>query len=355
MFSPIANNVVVILVLVAVRHLADGMTDANVGQHGGAFWLLGVGTTLGVAIQLITQLPALRGAGTHLRWVWAPGHEVVRRMLRLSGWTFGFVAANQVALWVVLLLANRQAGDVSIWTTAYTFFQLPYGIAAVSIMSAIQPELAQSWARRDRAAFGTRVAAGLRALTAVIVPATVGYVLLARPAFELFLRHGATGSAGANRAAVTTALLVLGLPGFCAFQLMVRSYQAMQDTRVPFNLYLLENGLNIVLAFALFPSLGIRGLALSVSIAYTVAAGVAAGCLRARLGSIEGARLLEHLRRLAVPTLLMALSVAFIGAAITGQATLTLLVRVLLATGVGALVYFAAAAAMAGLRRTPRG
>lgn len=355
MFSPIANNVVVIVVLVTVRHLADGMTDANVGGHPGAFWLLGLGTTAGVAIQLLAQLPALRGAGLRLRWFWAPRHEVVRRMLALAGWTFGFVASNQVALWVVLLLANRQAGDVSIWTTAYTFFQLPYGIAAVSIMSAIQPELAQSWARQDRPAFRRRVAAGLRALTAVIVPAAVGYVLLAQPALELFLRHGATNSVGANRAAVTTALLAVGLPGFCAFQLLVRSYQAMQDTRTPFFLYVLENGINIVLAFALFPSLGIRGLALSVSIAYTAAAAAAAWNLRGRLGGIEGARLLGHLGRLAVPTLLMALAVAFIGAVVTGTATLVLLVRVVLATGVGALVYFAAATAMAGLRHAPRG
>src|SRR5665213_4280829 len=122
------------------------MRVGNVSAHAGAYWLLGLGTTAGVAIQLVGQLPALGGAGIRLSWVWDPGHEVVRQMLRLSGWTFGFVAANQAALWVVLLLANRRPGDVTVWITAYTFFQLPYGIAAVSLMSAIQPALADSWA-----------------------------------------------------------------------------------------------------------------------------------------------------------------------------------------------------------------
>ncbi|MHB1912891.1 MAG: lipid II flippase MurJ, partial [Acidimicrobiales bacterium] len=146
MFTPIANNLLVIFVLLVVRHIAHGMSVGNVSDHPGAYWLLGLGTTAGVVVQLIGQLPALRGAGIRLRWVWDPGHQVVRQMLRLSGWTFGFVATNQVALWVVLFLANRRTGDVTVWVTAYTFFQLPVGIAAVSLMSAIQPALADSWA-----------------------------------------------------------------------------------------------------------------------------------------------------------------------------------------------------------------
>lgn len=351
MFAPIANNIVVILVLVAVRHLAEGLSVSDAGAHGAAFWLLGVGTTAGVAVQLVAQLPSMAGTGIHLRWVWAPRHEAIRRMVRLSGWTFGFVAANQVALWVVLLLANRRVGDVSVWLTSYTFFQLPFGVVAVSIMSAIQPELAESWSRRDVAAFRTRMAAGLRGLMGVIVPATVAYLLLARPALELFLRHGATGTAGAERAAVTTAVLALGLPGFCAFQLFVRSFQSMQNTRTPFFLYLLENGLNIVLAFALWAPLGVRGLAASVSAAYTIAALVGAWQLRGRLGGIEGTRLVRHLGRLALPTVSMAVAIAFVGVALAGESSLVLLARVFLAVVAGALVYIASATVLA--RRQP--
>lgn len=349
MFTPIANNVLVIFVLLVVRHVANGMSVDNVSSHVGAYWLLGLGTTIGVAVQLTGQLPALRRAGVRLSWVWDPGHEVVRQMLRLSGWTFGFVAANQVALWVVLLLANRRDGDVTVWMTAYTFFQLPYGIAAVSLMSAIQPALADSWARHRLAAFRRRMAGGLRAMLSLVVPAAVGYLLLARPALELMLRHGATTAGGAGRAAVATALLALGLPGFCVFLLLVRSYQAMKDARTPFLLYLLENALNIIGAIALYPSLGVRGLALSVSIAYTVAAGVALVSLRRRLDGIEGGRLLAHLGRVGVPTLVMAVGVALVGALITGQSTAVLAGRVALAIAVGAAAYLAAAGLMAAV------
>ncbi len=46
----------------------------------------------------------------------------------------------------------------------------------------------------------------------------------------------------------------------------------MQDTKTAFRLYLVENVINVVLAIALVGPLGVRGLALSVSVAYTAAA-----------------------------------------------------------------------------------
>jgi putative peptidoglycan lipid II flippase len=351
MFAPILNNVVVIAVLVWVHHALHGMTVSDVDHHHFAFWLLGIGTTAGVLFQLLALLPALRGAGLHLRWRWDPGHEVVGRIVRLSGWTFGFVATNQVAFWVVLLLANRKAGDVSVYTTAYALFQFPYGIVAVSIMSAVQPDLADSWARRAVDSFRDRVSTALRAMTAIIVPATVGYVLLARPAVALVVRHGAAGAADSHRVATVTALLSVGLPGFCTYLLVIRAYQAMQDTRTPFFLYLLENGLNVVLAFAFYPSLGVRGLALALALAYTGAAVVALLDLRERLGRLDGGVLLAHAGRVAVPSVAMGLAVAFVGAMITGTGTGALLVHVVLAVVVGAGVYFTVAGVMAAWQR----
>ena len=62
-------------------------------------------------------------------------------MARLGGWTFGFVLANQVALFVVTVLAGSVPGPdpVSSYTYAYAFFQLPYGIVAVTVMSVVTP------------------------------------------------------------------------------------------------------------------------------------------------------------------------------------------------------------------------
>src|SRR5207248_4540945 len=108
-FSPIANNIVVIAVLLAFPHVVHHIGLDAVRNNAGALALLGLGTTAGVAVQAAIQVPGFR----HVRWVWEPGHVAVRTVVRLSLWTFGVVVANQVALYVALALANRSAGDVS--------------------------------------------------------------------------------------------------------------------------------------------------------------------------------------------------------------------------------------------------
>lgn len=131
MFAPILNNLVVIAVLLSFPHLI-GIRDLHQARGNPAgLWLLGLGTTAGVAAISLAQLP-LGTIRARLRFVWAPRHHAIRTLARLSGWTVAFVAANQLALLVMQVLANAHDGDVTIYTIAYIFFLLPHGVLAVS-------------------------------------------------------------------------------------------------------------------------------------------------------------------------------------------------------------------------------
>jgi putative peptidoglycan lipid II flippase len=284
MFTPVLNNLVVICVLVAFPHVARSTADLEVLRHDApAIVLLGLGTTAGVLVQALALGVSARRAGVALRWVWQPGHPMVRRVLRLSGWTLGFVAANQVAAFVVVLLANRGvAGDLAAYQAGMIFFLLPHAVLSVSLMTALLPELSERWAVGDIAGFRSRLGFGLRLCLLVLVPAGAVYAIVARPLVTLVLQHGALTGASAHLTADVLALLALGLPGFSCFLLLSRAYNAMQDTRSLFFLYLFENGVNVGLALTLYPAFGVRGLAGSYSIAYTAAAIVAMAHLRRR-------------------------------------------------------------------------
>lgn len=286
MFAPALNNLVVIAVILALPHVADEVSLRGVGQDAAALTLLGVGTTAGVAALALVQLPALWRARVRLRFVWDPRHEAVRTVLRLSGWTFGLVAANQVALAVVLILANGRAGDVAAYQAALVFFLLPYGVFAVSVMSAMLPDMSERWSLGDVQGLRRQVDLGLRTIGAVLVPAAVGYVCLARPIVKVVLDHGALRASSAGTTADVLALLALGLPAYASYLFLMRTYQAMQDTRSMFLLYLVENSLNVVLAFALYPSLGVKGLALAYALAYLGGTAAAVAHLHARTGGI---------------------------------------------------------------------
>jgi murein biosynthesis integral membrane protein MurJ len=349
MFVPIANNLVVIVVLLWFHALVPHPSLAALDAHHTGLVLLGFGTTLGVLIQALLLIPSLLRANLHIRFLWRPAHEAMRTITRLAGWTFGWVVANQVALVVVLALADgvKTPGAVSAYTYAYRFFQLPYGVVAVSVMSAVTPSLAARWARGDLEAFRHRVAFGLRGILAIIIPSAVGMVLLAHPLIILVLSHGAETGSEADAAATALAMFALGLPGFCTFLYMVRVLQAMQDTRTAFRLYLVENGLNVVFGVALVGPLGVRGLALSLSIAYSLAALVALGVIRQRIGGLGGPDLTTPVKRVLAASTVMAVATVLALNVSGAPSGFGLLARVVLAVVVGAVAYVATAALLA--------
>ena len=135
----------------------------------------------------------------------------IRTVARLSGWTIGYVVANQIALFVVLALANGEgAGSVSAYTYAFIFFQLPHGLFAVSIMTTFMPDLAGLAAAATCQGFRERFGLGLRLLTLVVLPAAVGYIVLARPLVAMLLERGAFGGASSQLTAEVLVAFSLG-------------------------------------------------------------------------------------------------------------------------------------------------
>ena len=259
-FAPVLNNVVVIAVLLALPRVAsEPPTVTSVLDDPALVLLLGLGTTAGIVAMALVLLPALSRAGARFHWVWEWRHPAVRKLARLSGWTVGYVAANQVAFWVALFLAYGHSGDASIYLAAFIFFQLPHGLFAVSIMTALAPELASSASRGDMVGLRRQFALGFRLMTLVVLPAAAILAVLSRPIVNALLDYGSFTAANGAATAETLLAFSLGLLSFSAYLFTLRGFYAMQDTRTPFLLNCLENGLNIVLAIALYPAFGVQG------------------------------------------------------------------------------------------------
>jgi putative peptidoglycan lipid II flippase len=312
MFAPIFNNIAVIFVLLAVPHLSHDVSLTAMRHDTSGLLFLGLGTTAGVAAMALVLVPYVFRLSQHrLRWVWELRHPAVRTVVRLSGWTAGFVATNQIALLTNVVLANRgDGGDVTAFFSAYTFFILPHGIFTVSVMTALQTDMAEHWARQEVQAFRERVVLGLRVVTLVMAPAGVGYALLSQPVVSVILAHGHLSTTSANTTAHLLGWMVLGLPGFSAFILLTRALQSMQHARTVFWLYVVENGINVVTAVIFYYAFGLQGLAVSQSLAYTAAAVVALFVLRAKTHGLQGGVLVSSLVRILVATGVMAAVVA---------------------------------------------
>jgi putative peptidoglycan lipid II flippase len=199
-------------------------------------------------------------------------HPAVRRLVALSGWTLGYVIANQVTVAVVRNLADPGSGDARAYFNAYTLFVLPHGLLAVSIATTFGPEMARSVARRDRAAFSSQASLGTRLIALLALPAGVLIFVLRRPIIGALLQHGEFTAANAATASRALAGFALGLVGFSVYLFVLRAFYSHQDTRTPFVINVVQNVLNIVLAVLLVGRYDILGLAAALAISYVVCA-----------------------------------------------------------------------------------
>jgi putative peptidoglycan lipid II flippase len=347
MFAPILNNLTAMATFLTFAALPGGtrpdtITDAQ-------RYVLAVGTTLGVFFMTVALWPSLRRLGFRYRWTLDLADPGFRKIARLAGWAFVYVVINQVGLLVVIVLAAGVQGGYSAYVSAFIFFQLPYAIFAVSIMTALLPTLSSRWAEGGRETFRLQLAQGLRGTAFIVIPAAFGYGALAQPIIRLLLQHGVMRAESTELVAGVLTIFSLGLFSFCAFQLLLRAFYAMQDTRTPALINLGAVALNTVVNVLYFRYLRVEGLALGHATAYTFAAIVSVLILRRRLGGLEGRRLVPAVGRIALAGLATG-AVAYVVARWVGGTLGTVglgpqLVQVTSAVVAGGLAFLAIAAA----------
>ena len=340
-WAPVLNNLLVSAMLLSVPAIIGGRRDLDQAARDTALRLvLGVGTTLGIVVMALSLLPALKRAGVRIRFRADWRHPAVRKALALSGWTVGYVIANQIAAQVVNVLAEPGSGRVTNYATAFMFFQLPHGLLAVSLMTTFQPDLARTATAGDRPEFNRRLLLGLRLLNLAIVPAAVGSFVLATAfstgAVETGLSLGRVDAVGIAR---VLAGFALGLIGFSAYLFVLRGFYALRDTRTPFLLNCGENLLNIVLAVLLVGRFGVVGLACAYAIAYTVAAVVSLAVLVRRMPGFDVRGLADSLGRIFLAAGIMGGAAWTIARMVAGRSESSVVIGLAAAIVVGVAVY----------------
>lgn len=325
MFAPILNNLVVIAVGVAFGMIVGDHVPQLDQVTTGEKLLLGLGTTAGVVAMTMVQWPFLRRLGFRYRPVWDLRDRTMRKMAGLSAFTIGYVVTTQLGYWIVPVLAYRVDGGPTAYNTAFIFFQLPHGVFAVSVMTALLPQMSEHAIAHDWDAFRAAVSRGVRLTTAVLLPAAVGYFVLAGPIVQLLLVHGVVKQGSTSQALLTHVLMVfvIGLLPFSAFQFLQRAFYALQDTRTVFTLNVVAVAANVAVGVALFALLPtpwkVPGLAAGRAANYVLGSVLMLGALRRRIGRLDGRRMLVAVSRMALASAIMGAIAAAVAAAVTDR------------------------------------
>jgi len=313
-WSPVLANIAIIVGLLAANAQLRGddpygqaLTDSKLRLT------LGLGATIGIALMAFAQLPALGRAGIKVRWRPNFKHPAVKKVLTMSGWTFGYAGANIATVYLVKNLAKPGSGGQDAYTKAFTVFQLPHGLLAMSITTTFVPDLARLVARKDRAGFVKRASLGIRLVALLTFPASMALIALRRPLVGFVFGWGHFSDHAALTTSRALAGFAVGLLGFSVYLFVLRGFYAHQDTRTPFVINLFECALNVVLAIVLVGRYGVLGLGLAFGLAYVICAAWAMQVLAYKVRGFDLRGLFLVLGRMLLASVVAAEVMWFVG------------------------------------------
>jgi putative peptidoglycan lipid II flippase len=262
MFAPILNNIVAIATFIIFIVIAGTSAAADDALTPSEVTLLGLGTTLGVAVQALILLPVLMRAGYrwHPRFDWRGSG--LGKAGHLAIWTLLLVVVNQAGYIVITrlaTLANVNAladgttpAGLTTYQKAHLIFMLPHSVITVSIVTALLPALSRIAHSGRLHQVGADVSGAMRLVAALIVP--IGVILLVvSPGITILLfGYGAATPEQAELAGVITSIFMLGLLPFTLFYVLFRGFWAIEDTRTPFLVSVLMNVVALGVAIPLF-------------------------------------------------------------------------------------------------------
>ncbi|MDR1076894.1 MAG: murein biosynthesis integral membrane protein MurJ [Xanthomonadaceae bacterium] len=216
----------------------------NLCMIAGALWLaprlrvpiLAMGWAVLAAgiLQLLFQLPALRGLNllTLPRWGWR--HPGVRKVLRLMVPTlFGSSVAQINLLFDTVIASFLIAGSQTWLSQADRFLELPLGVFGVALGTVILPALSRHHVKTDREGFSRALDWGLRTTLLIAVPAMLGLLFLAKPLVATLFQHGKFSAFDTRMAALSVFGLSFGLPAFALVKVVLPAFYSRQDTVTP--------------------------------------------------------------------------------------------------------------------------
>jgi putative peptidoglycan lipid II flippase len=278
-WAPVLNNVITIgtIGVFSLIHGPATLTEATITNT--QILVLGIGTTLGIAVQAIVLIPFLRRVG--FRWKWrfhASSIESVRmsEVSRLASWVLGYVAISQVGVFVINWVANHFKGGPTTFAYADLLFQVPYGVVGVSLLTALMPRMSRSAARNDSAGVVADLSLGARLSAVGLLPFTGGLIVLGPTLTTVLFAYGRSDASDSRYVGEVLAFSAFGLLPFALVMLQLRVFYATRDARTPtlINAFMVATKVTVILVY--YYVVGGRSvlivLAFSTSLSYLVGA-----------------------------------------------------------------------------------
>ncbi len=307
------------------------------GVHG-----LAVALLVSWSIQVLMQVPSLKKFGYKFRPKVDFRDKNIRQALLLA-------LPMLISTWVQPLysvvntrFASSVDGAVTILNCSNRLYLVMTGIFSFVVTNLIFPTLSRQNAAEKKDEARTLVAGSLNAITLVIVPIMVLFILLSRDIIGIIYEHGKFDQTYLT--AVTLSAYSLGMLGLAYNEIISKSFFSMKNSKTPMVNAILSMLANILMAYLFFNAFGTMGLALATAGGSIVNAALNFISYRRKVGRLfEKGGLSDIMKTIAAG--FVAAAVVFIISSLTYSAfsdgLFDYIIHALISGAVGIIVYLA--------------
>jgi len=255
-------------------------------------WAYSMGVLAGGLLQLLVQVPFMKSRKVSIRPDFNWNSPAMKRVLHLAVPALIGLLAAEVNILVDQLIASMlSGGSVAALSYGLRVTQVPQGIFAIALATALLPTLSRQTALGKLSEAGRTLNFSTVALSGVMIPASLFMIVLAEPVIRVMFFRGEFSESSLILTASSLRFYSVGMVFYASVKITAPVFYALKDTRTPVRIAVGCMGLNIVLNI-LFTILFMRtgfaeplgGLALASSVASAVNLILLRHKLRGRVG-----------------------------------------------------------------------
>lgn len=302
-------------------------------QGAGVFY--GIGTVA----QVVLLYPFVRRLGYRFQYRFDTKNPGLRRMLLL---TLPILMGNTIQS--IDLLVNRilasglPEGSMAALNYSNKLSIFLVGVVSLGAGNVCYTKLSELGARQEMEEFKGFLRTVVNLLNLVIVPASVGMMVLHVPLVRLIFEYGAFDSRSSAITSVTLWYYAIGLSGFVLRDIITKAFYSLNDSKTPMINGGIALAIGIVANLILVRFMGVGGLALATSISGIVGTLLLLWSLRRKIGRIGLSSMLITFAKTLAASIAMGFGVRFLFEGMF-SATQNLFLSVSCAVAAGILIY----------------
>ncbi|MCD5390727.1 murein biosynthesis integral membrane protein MurJ [candidate division NPL-UPA2 bacterium] len=239
-------------------------------------------------------------------------HPAVNRIIGLMGPAVVGVAVYQINILVDTIICGRFKSIVGEEAIASLYFgsrlmQYPLAIFATAMATVVFPTMADQVSRERMEELKTTLLFALRWVFFLIIPSSIGLIVLRSQIISLIFERGAFGLASTQSSASALLYYSIGLFAYAGVLITNRVFYSLQDMKTPVKIGCVAMVLNIILNLVLMHPLRLGGLALATSLSALINLSLLLYVLSRRIGGVNGKAIFNCLLRITSASLFMGL------------------------------------------------